>query len=311
MIKTEKLAKIFGNNIVVEDLSLEVQEGQIFGFLGPNGAGKTTTIRMLSGLIAPSSGKAWVAGYRLGAENEKVRASCGILTESPGLYEQLTALDNLLFYAELYELPPLEARKRVQEILEWMDLWSRRNEPVATFSKGMKQKLAIGRALLHRPRVLFLDEPTAGLDAESARAVRDSIVALKNIRRTIFLSTHNMEEAEKLCDQIAIFKIRLVQLDTPINLKRRFGVGNRVVRIRLRRPVSKELLIQLQSQPYVQKINSNEGDETGFTLEIGLADPENQNPTLIRLLIEGGAEIQFIEEQTPSLEEVFLSLTSK
>jgi ABC-2 type transport system ATP-binding protein len=175
----------------------------------------------------------------------------------------------------------------------------------------MKQKLAIGRALLHRPRVLFLDEPTAGLDAESARAVRDSIVALKNIRRTIFLSTHNMEEAEKLCDQIAIFKIRLVQLDTPINLKRRFGVGNRVVRIRLRRPVSKELLIQLQSQPYVQKINSNEGDETGFTLEIGLADPENQNPTLIRLLIEGGAEIQFIEEQTPSLEEVFLSLTSK
>jgi len=314
MIKTEQLVKRFGDLLAVDNLSLEVGEGEIFGFLGPNGAGKTTTIRILCGLIQPTAGKAWVAGHQVGVDSDKVRQAIGLLTETPGLYEQLSAWDNLIFFAEMYSLPPVEARKRVQETLEWLQLWGRHKEPVATFSKGMKQRLAIGRSLLHRPQVLFLDEPTAGLDAESARLVRDSIIALKNTRRTIFLSTHNMDEAERLCDQIAIFKTKLIQLDTPRNLRRRFGVGARGVQVRLRSAVSAKLLETIQALTFVQHatvLDLPQESGGGFALEVSLADPDNQNPALVKCLVENGAEIQYITEQTATLEEVYLNLTQK
>jgi ABC-2 type transport system ATP-binding protein len=312
MIRTQDLTRRFEQFTAVDKLNLEVSEGEIFGFLGPNGAGKTTTIRMLCGLIGPTSGKAWIAGYEVGneKESEKVRRSVGLLTESPGMYELLSAWENMLFYARLYELPAAEAKKRVEEILEWLDLWQWRKEPVGGFSKGMKQKLAIGRTLLHRPQVLFFDEPTASLDAEAARTVREAIVTLKNTRRTIFLSTHNLDEAERLCDRIAIFKQRLLQLDTPLNLRRRFGVQGRQIIVRLQSPAPSNLLEKVRSLPFVSFADWQETNQekAEAALQMAVADPESQNPALIRCLVQNGAEIRFVEERTSSLEDVYLDM---
>lgn len=314
MIRTEKLTRRFGEYLAVDKLDLEVTEGEIFGFLGPNGAGKTTTIRMLCALVAPSAGRAWVNGHEVGSEksNNKVRESVGLLTEAPGLYELLTAMDNLLFYAQLYGLSGAEATKRAEETLQWLDLWPWRKEPVGTFSRGMKQKLAIGRALLHRPRVLFLDEPTASLDAEASQAVREAIVSLKEARRTIFLSTHNMEEADRLCDRIGIFKQRLLQLDTPRNLRRHFGLDENQRRIVVRlRNYLEELPDSVRALSFVSSANwlpFTPNSDT-MSLEVRLTEPEVNNPALVRCLLEAGAEIQYIEEHTPSLEEVYLAVT--
>src|SRR3990170_57816 len=194
MIATRRLTKRFGKVAAVEDLDLEIRAGEVFGLLGPNGAGKTTTIRMLCALIAPSSGEAWVAGYRLGRDDTQLRKTVGILTETPGLYEQLSAERNLSFFAQLYEVDKVD--QQVQRYLTMLGLWGRRHEAVGTFSKGMRQKLAIARALLHEPLVLFLDEPTSGLDPEAALVVRDFILELSREGRTIMLCTHNLDEAE-------------------------------------------------------------------------------------------------------------------
>jgi ABC-2 type transport system ATP-binding protein len=312
IIRAEKLTRRFGEYLAVDDLNLEVQAGEIFGFLGPNGAGKTTTIRMLCALVMPSAGRAWVAGHEVGTEksNDKVRQSVGLLTESPGLYELLNAVDNLIFYARLYGLDGEEASRRAEETLRWLDLWPWRKEPVGTFSKGMKQKLAIGRALLHRPEVLFLDEPTASLDAEASHAVREAILSLKEANRTIFLSTHNMDEANRLCDRIAIFKQRLLRLDTPLNLRQHFGVEGRRVLIKLsqRQENLAEQIAQLSFVTAAAWLPPQPG--VSPTLEVRLDAPETHNPALVRFLVEAGAEIQFLEEQTPTLEEVYLATTN-
>ncbi|HEX2915525.1 MAG TPA: ATP-binding cassette domain-containing protein [Chloroflexia bacterium] len=312
MIKTEKLSRRFGEFLAVDNLNLEVKEGEIFGFLGPNGAGKTTTIRMLCALMEPSAGRAWVNGYEIGSDksNDKVRASIGLLTEAPGLYELLNAMDNMVFYAQLYGLSAQEASIRAEETLRWLDLWPWRKEPVGTFSKGMKQKLAIGRALLHQPKVLFLDEPTSSLDAESSHTVREAIFSLKETGRTIFLSTHNMDEANRLCDRIAIFKHRLLQLDTPLNLRRHFDIEDRriIVRLRNQPPTVVQALRQLPFVKTVRWLEQNESQE-GYTLEVRVSDPEKQNPALVRKLVELDAEVQYLEENTPDLEEVYLAIT--
>ncbi|TME25957.1 MAG: ABC transporter ATP-binding protein, partial [Chloroflexi bacterium] len=200
VLRTEKLTKRFGDLVAVNAIDLEVGEGEVFGFLGPNGAGKTTTLRLLCALIAPTSGTAEVAGYRLGRDDLKIRASVGILTEQPGLYERQSAWENLVFFATLYGLSPAEARSQAERYLRLMSLWERRAEAVATFSRGMKQKMAIARAALHEPRVLFLDEPTTGLDPDAAKTVREFIVQLRGEGRTVFLCTHNLDEADRLCD---------------------------------------------------------------------------------------------------------------
>ncbi|MDB5082353.1 MAG: hypothetical protein JWP00_4277 [Chloroflexi bacterium] len=311
MIRTENLSRRFGENLAVDNLSIEVREGEIFGFLGPNGAGKTTTIRMLCALVMPSAGRAWINNYEVGPENSnnKIRESIGLLTEAPGLYEALNALENMLFYAQLYGLSYKEARQRSEETLRWLDLWRWRKSPVGTYSKGMKQKLAIGRALLHQPKVLFLDEPTASLDAEAAFAVREAILSLKEAGRTIFLSTHNMEEANRLCDRIAIFKQRLLQLDTPINLRRHFGLEERRIVVRLRQQLE-GLPGKLSGLDFVKSAGWLELEEAPGTpaLEIKLLEPEENNPQLVRALVEAGAEVQYLEERTPSLEEVYLAI---
>ncbi len=228
-IETTHLTRAFGSLVAVDDLTLAVPEGTVFGFLGPNGAGKTTTVRLLSALIAPTRGSAVVAGYRLGEHNEAIRQAVGILTETPGLYDRLSAWQNLLFFAELYDLTAERAASQIERYLRLLDLWDRRDDKVGGFSKGMRQKLAIARALLHEPKVIFLDEPTAGLDPEAARVVRDFIKHLRTEGRTIFLTTHNLPEADELCDQIGVFRARLLRLGTPATLRAGlFGMGTQV-----------------------------------------------------------------------------------
>ncbi len=230
-IETHGLSRSFGQLRAVEDLTLAIPAGSVFGFLGPNGAGKTTTVRMLAALIAPTSGTASVVGHRLGEDDQAIRGAVGILTETPGLYEKLSAFQNLVFFARLYDVPRAQAEAQAERYLRMLNLWGRRDDTVGGFSKGMRQKLAIARALLHEPALVFLDEPTAGLDPEAARTVRDFIKELRAEGRTIFLTTHNLPEADELCDLIAVFRSRLLRLDTPANL--RAGLFGRGTLLRL------------------------------------------------------------------------------
>ncbi len=298
MIETVGLTREFDGRVAVKGLTLNVGEGEVFGFLGPNGAGKTTTVRMLTCLIAPSSGEATVNGLRVGIDDRIIRRQVGLLTEVPGLYESLSAYQNLRFYADLYQVTDHE--RQIERYLRMLDLWDRRNDTVARFSKGMKQKLAIARALVHEPRVLFLDEPTAGLDPEAALVVRDFISELRRERRTIFLCTHNLDEAERLCDRIAVIRSELIAVDTPENLRRSLFGRKTVIRLSTVTPEYSALLREL---PFVQQIESNEN-----RLTITVSDPVHDNPLLVETLVRAGARIQFVEELKHSLEEVYLTL---
>jgi ABC-2 type transport system ATP-binding protein len=299
-IETNHLTRTFGSLVAVDDLTLAIPEGTVFGFLGPNGAGKTTTVRMLSALIAPTHGSAMVAGYRLGEHNEAIRQSIGILTETPGLYDRLSAWQNLRFFAEMYDLPAERASSQVERYLRLLDLWERRDDKVGGFSKGMRQKLAIARALLHEPNVIFLDEPTAGLDPEAARVVLDFIKALRAEGRTILLTTHNLPEADELCDLIGVFRARLLRLDTPANLRARmFGSGTQV------RVVgdAARWIETVRALSFVQDATASES-----TLSVSLAQPDEQNPAVVQALVEAGARIRAVEPTSHSLEEVYLEL---
>jgi ABC-2 type transport system ATP-binding protein len=298
MIWIENLTKKFGDNMAVEGLSLEVKEGEVFGFLGPNGAGKTTTVRMLTSLISPTSGKAVVNGFAVGQQDTQIRRSVGLLTETPGLYDNLSAEYNLRIYANLYEVK--EVAGQVEKYLRLLGLWERRFEPAATLSKGMKQKLAIARAMLHEPRILFLDEPTSALDPESAHLVRDFIAELRKEGRTIFLCTHNLDEADRACDRIAVFKTRLVVVDTPARLRMQL-FGRKVV-FHLR-SVDETLVSKVRALPYIQEVHPIEN-----RLVVTLDNPETRNPEIVRMLVEAGAEVQFVGELRHSLEEVYLQL---
>jgi ABC-2 type transport system ATP-binding protein len=299
-IETNHLTRTFGSLVAVDDLTLAIPEGTVFGFLGPNGAGKTTTVRMLSALIAPSRGSAAVAGYRLGEHNEAIRQSVGLLTETPGLYDRLSAWQNLRFFAEMYGLPAERASSQVERYLRLLELWERRGDKVGGFSKGMRQKLAIARALLHEPKVIFLDEPTAGLDPEAARVVRDFIKQLRAEGRTIFLTTHNLPEADALCDQIGVFRARLLRLGTPANLRSgMFGTGTQV------RVVgdAAHWIETVHTLSFVRDATASES-----ILSVSLADPDEQNPELVRALVQAGAHIRSVEPTSHSLEEVYLDL---
>lgn len=302
-IETNHLTRTFGGLVAVDDLTLAIPEGTVFGFLGPNGAGKTTTVRMLSALIAPTRGSATVAGYRLGENNEAIRQSIGILTETPGLYDRLSAWQNLLFFAEMYDLPAKRASSQVERYLRLLDLWDRRDDKVGGFSKGMKQKLAIARALLHEPKVIFLDEPTAGLDPEAARIVRDFIKELRAEGRTIFLTTHNLPEADELCDLIGVFRSKLLRLDTPANLRAgMFGAGTQV---RVAGDAAR-WIVTVRALPFVQQVTAIES-----ILSISLAHPDDQNPEVVRALVNAGADIRAVESTAHSLEEVYLELVEQ
>ena len=298
MIKTEGLTKRFGDNLAVDGLTLHVERGEVFAFLGPNGAGKTTTVRMLAALIAPTAGRAWVNGYEIGKDDMNIRRSVGILTEAPGLYERLDAVRNLTLYAKLYEVDDVAGQ--VEKYLRLLGLWERRDEPVGGFSKGMKQKLAVARALLHEPPLLFLDEPTAALDPEAARTVRDFIGEVKEAGRTIFLCTHNLDEADRLADRIGVIKQRLVQVDSPANLRRSL-YGRRVV-IHLA-SVTEPVRTAVSGLPFVKEMQQMDN-----TLVVSLDNPEEQNPILVERIVAAGGAVQFVNELRHSLEDIYFSL---
>ena len=305
MIITQGLTKVFyvGKKqkeqiIAVDDLNLEVDEGEVFGFLGPNGAGKTTTVRMLCSLIAPSKGSAQVNGFTVGEDDTAIRRCVGILTESPGMYERLSAEKNLQIYANLYDVADVQGA--INKFLHMLGLYDRRMDPVGSFSKGMRQKLAIARALLHDPKVLFLDEPTSGLDPESAKTVRDFIEFLKQRGRTIFICTHNLDEADRLCDRIAIFKQHLITVDTPAALREKMYGRKVVIHLRELNPVWQEML---SKQEFIRNV-----EVVDQKLVISLEDPETANPQIIRMLVEAGADIRFVGELRHSLEQIYLEL---
>jgi ABC-2 type transport system ATP-binding protein len=298
MIKTRDLTKKFDETLAVDRLNLDVQEGEVFGFLGPNGAGKTTTVRMLVSLIAPTNGEATVNGYTIGKQNTEIRRTVGILTETPGLYDNLSAETNLNIYANLYDVEDVAGQ--VEKYLRMLGLWERRNDAAGTFSKGMKQKLAIARSLLHEPRILFLDEPTSALDPEAARLVRDFIAELSKEGRTIFLCTHNLDEADRLCDRIGVFKTHLLVIGTPNQLRSQL-FGRKVV-FHLRR-ADETLANEIKKLSFVQEARILDGK-----LLVTLDNPDEQNPEIIRTLVQAGADIQFVGELRHSLEDVYLKL---
>jgi ABC-2 type transport system ATP-binding protein len=301
VVRTEKLTKRFGALVAVDGLDLEVCEGEVFGFLGPNGAGKTTTLRLLCALIGPTSGTAEVAGYRLGRQDPEIRAAVGILTEQPGLYERQSAWDNLVFFATLYGLDARTAARQAEHFLRLMGLWDRRLEAVATFSRGMKQKMAIARAALHEPRILFLDEPTTGLDPDAAKTVREFIVALRGEGRTVFLCTHNLDEADRLCDRIAFFRHSVIRIDTPDHL--RAELYGRATEIRLLPTPRAEDLVRVRSVDGVREAHLENG-----SIVVSAADPLSTNPLLVRALVEGGAQIAYVIERKVHLEDVYLNI---
>jgi ABC-2 type transport system ATP-binding protein len=307
MIRTQELSKYFRSNgseiKAVDGLTLQVNAGEVFGFLGPNGAGKTTTVRMFACLIAPTSGRAWVNNLEVGRADQQIRAQIGILTESPGLYERLSARRNLEFFAELYGVK--DAAGQAEKYLRLLDLWDRRDDEANTLSKGMKQKLAIARALLHEPPVLFLDEPTSALDPEAAKTVRDFIETLRGQGRTIFLCTHNLDEAERLCDRIAVFRQRLIAVDTPEALRRQLFGRQTVVQLAR---LDDQFTEVVRPFPFVKHVDSVRMDGESGKLVISLDDPPMRNPGIVQALVAAGAQIQFVDELRHSLEDVYLSL---
>jgi ABC-2 type transport system ATP-binding protein len=302
MIDTEKLSRQFGNLTAVDDLTLHVNEGEVFGFLGPNGAGKTTTVRMLCCLISKTSGKAQIGEFSTDTEEDclKIRKMVGLLPENVGLYDSLSAYTNLDFYGKLYELTPEKRQENIERLLRLLGIWERRNDAVGTFSKGTKQKIAIARALIHEPQVLFLDEPTANLDPEASKTVRDFIIELKKEKRTIFLNTHNLDEAERLCDRIGILKTKLIAIDSPKNLERSLYNRKTIVHMEA---ITNEVLAAVKNLNSVKNVRSSDSK-----LILDMDNPEKDNPELIRTIIAANGNIQYVTELKSTLEDVYLKL---
>ena len=301
IVEAYSLAKRFGERAAVEDLSLRMEEGEVLGLLGPNGAGKTTTIRMLAGIIAPTSGYSIVAGIRSDREPERLHEAIGLLTESPGFYDRLSARRNLSYFAGFYS--EIDVGVQVERYLKLMDLWERRDDRVGGFSKGMKQKLALARALLHEPEVLFLDEPTAGLDPEAAQEVRDMIGRLSSEGRAIFLSTHNLVEAELLCRRIAVIRTRLIAFDTAESLRLRLFQRHVVLALETVDPPVVEVVEKL---PFVKALQRR-----GNELVLELIEPVENRPELVKAVVEAGGRVLGLSEEKHSLEEVYLSLVQE
>jgi ABC-2 type transport system ATP-binding protein len=288
----------------IDGLSLEVPTGAVFGFLGPNGAGKTTTIRLLLGLLKPTAGRVEVLGYDTHTQADQVRTHTGALLEHTGLYEQLSAQDNLEFYARAWRLSASERRIRIAQLLNHIGLWERRAEPVGKWSRGMKQKLALARALLHRPSLLLLDEPTAGLDVASAVAVREELVALAEREHvTIFVTTHNMAEAETICSQVAVIRQgKLVALGHPDELRARTS-GSRVEVYGS--GFTEAILALLRARPEIAAARLQNAH-----LTIDLSQETSLAP-LVSLMVAAGAQVEEVRRDKASLEEVFLALTEE
>jgi len=304
-IRTQQLTRDFSSVRALDGLTLEVPRGIIFGFLGPNGSGKTTTIHLLLGLLEPTSGRAEILGYDTRSQGDEIRLRCGALLEHTGLYERLNALDNLDFYARIWHLPDTQRKVRIKEVLTNMDLWDRRTDTVGTWSRGMKQKLAIARAMLHRPELIFLDEPTAGLDPVAAAALHEnllSLVAKEGV--TVFLTTHNLAEAEKICTQVAVIRQgKLLKVGSPETLK----TGESQPRLQIiGRDFNPAVLAALSARPEVNQVQAEDG-----RLWINLNPDVTDTAPLVSLVIANGAQIEEVRRDHASLEEAFLTLVEE
>ena len=300
-IQARGLARSFGQVRALDDLSIEVPAGSVFGFLGPNGAGKTTTIRLLLGLIEPTSGSALVLGFDTRTQSHEIRARAGALLEHAGLYERLSAEDNLRFQGRVARMPRQQLDDRIRELLTHVGLWDRRDEAVVKWSRGMKQKLAIARTLLHRPALVFLDEPTAGLDPVAAAGLRDDLARLASQQgATIFLTTHNMAEAEKLCNLVAVVRQgKLLAVGSPAELRSRGGGQRAEI---AGRGFSEAMLATLRQQASVSQASIDNG-----RLMLVLKDGSEVAP-LVSLIVREGGEVQEVRSGQGSLEDVFLTL---
>lgn len=300
-IRTEHLSCHFGEIRAVDNVSLEVPKGIVFGFLGPNGSGKTTTIRLLLGLLEPKQGKAEVLGFDTQKQADQIREQSGALLEHTGLYERLSAEENLEFYGRINRMPQFERQTRIRELLTHFDLWERRKDRVGRWSRGMKQKLAISRALLYHPEIIFLDEPTAGLDPVAATALRDDIATLvEQDGVTVFLNTHNLHEAEKLCAQVGVIrKGRLLTVGEPEQLR----AGKDASQLRITGGgFSQFILEKLRVHPMVESVSQQNSH-----LNITLSQTADTS-TLVGLLINAGAQVEEVHKNTVDLEDVFLKL---
>ena len=300
-ICTQDLTRDFGPLRAVDGLSLEVPSGAIFGFLGPNGSGKTTTIRLLLGLLEPTRGTAMVLGRDARTDPAGIREHCGALLEHSGLYERLSAQDNLDFYARVWHLPPAARRERVRELLTGLGLWDRRREIVGGWSRGMRQKLAVARALLHHPALVFLDEPTAGLDPIAAAALREDLTTLARREGvTVFLTTHNLAEAEKLCDRVGVIRGgRLLAVGRPDELRARARKDRMEV---TGRGLDARIVGLLEAQPVVESASL-----TGDRVVLQVSDGLDTAP-LVSLLVREGVAIDEVRKGGADLEEAFLAL---
>lgn len=300
-IRLSALSKLFGELSAVDNLSLEVKSGTLFGFLGPNGAGKTTTIRMLLGLLTPSSGSGLVLGFDTRTESQLIRAQTGALLEHTGIYEQMSAEDNLDFYGRIYRIPPQDRKTRIQELLEEMGLWERRKDLAGSWSRGMKQRLALARVLLHKPKLVFLDEPTAGLDVVSAAQIRSKLQRLvekENI--TIFLTSHNMAEVDQLCSRVALIKGgKLIAQGSPDNLK---SIKNSQRLLIKGQGFSDAIISRLSIRPEIRVVQRNT-----HGLELDILEGNNRSD-LVSWLVGEGIQIEEIRQDQKSLEDVFITL---
>jgi ABC-2 type transport system ATP-binding protein len=298
MLTATHLSRRFGDRLALDDVSFHLEAGEIFALLGPNGAGKTTTLRILAGLIAASSGSVLVSGEPMGPSSApRLRAHIGFLTEAPGLWDRLTVRQNLLVYARLYELSAPD--KAVDEALALFDIPDRGNDRAALLSKGLKQRVALARCLLHNPRIVMLDEPTAGLDPKSARDVRDLILRLREQRRTVLLCTHNLDEVERVADRVAVLRTRLIAVGTPASLRERLFSPR--VRIVLAQPA--EPFATMLRDAGVADVRL---DDTA--LSVGVSGTSLTTPLLVRRLVEAGANIESVVSEEPPLEDVYLKL---
>jgi ABC-2 type transport system ATP-binding protein len=300
--RTDHLSRTFGTVRALDDLSLEVPAGAVFGLLGPNGAGKTTTIRLLLGLIEPTSGRAEVLGYDAATHGQQVRDRVGALLEHTGLYERLSAEDNLDYFASIWNLTGAAKRDRIEELLTHFGLWDRRRDRVGTWSRGMKQKLAIARAIVHRPPLVFLDEPTAGLDPAASVALREDILTLaRENGTTVFLTTHNLTEAERVCGLVAVIRNgKLAALGEPAQLRAR--AGRAVIKVTGAGFTGDGIPEALRARPDVADVSVSDR-----VLEI-VPTGALETSTLVPWLIGHGVTIDEVRRETASLEDVYLSL---
>lgn len=304
MIETEGLTKRFGDLIAVDTLNLNVNEGEVFGFLGPNGAGKTTTVRMLCCLISKTSGTARISGYDTSDKKDslKIRKIIGLVPDNVGLSEHLTAYDNLDLYGRIYDLSNDQRTENIRRFLEMLGLWEKRKATVGTFSKGMKQKLAIARALMHDPQVLFLDEPTSNLDPEAAKTVRDFILELKEQKKTIFLNTHNLDEAQRICDRIAILNTKLITVGTPADLEQAIRGSKTVIELE---QITDDVLKSIQT------LSLTGLDVEGKTITFDTLDSGSKNWTVVDAIVHAGGHVNIVKVVGSTLEDVYLKLVGE